>query len=66
MMNSKEQPAWRRSGKCSAGNCVEIAAVDGGYLVRDSKRREQQPMFFTEEELSVFAAAFVAGEFQPE
>jgi hypothetical protein len=66
MMNSKEQPAWRRSGKCSAGNCVEIAAVDGGYLVRDSKRPEQQPMFFTAEELSVFATAFMAGEFAPE
>ncbi|WP_433724032.1 DUF397 domain-containing protein [Actinoplanes sp. CA-051413] len=45
---------------------MEIAAVDGGYLVRDSKRPEQQPMFFTAEELSVFATAFVAGEFQPE
>jgi hypothetical protein len=66
MMNSTEQPAWRRSSKCQNSTCVEIAAVDGGYLVRDSKRREQQPMFFTEEELSVFATAFVAGEFQPE
>ena len=66
MMNSTEQPAWRRSRDCSNGTCVEIAAVDGGYLVRDSKRPEQQPMFFTAEELSVFATAFVAGEFAPE
>jgi Domain of unknown function (DUF397) len=66
MMNSKEQPAWRSSGKCSAGNCVEIAAVDGGYLVRDSKHPEQQPMFFTAEELSAFATSFVAGEFAPQ
>jgi len=45
---------------------VEIAAVDGGYLVRDSKRPEQQPMFFSAEELSAVATAFVAGEFAPE
>jgi hypothetical protein len=66
MMNSTERPAWRRSSKCSTGTCVEIAAVDGGYLVRDSKRPQQQPMFFTAEELSVFATAFVAGEFATE
>jgi hypothetical protein len=66
MMNSTEQPAWRRSSKCQNSTCVEVAAVDGGYLLRDSKRPEQQPMFFTAEELSVFATAFVAGEFAPE
>ncbi|GAA3346164.1 hypothetical protein GCM10020358_56110 [Amorphoplanes nipponensis] len=45
---------------------MELAAVDGGYLLRDSKRPEQQPLFFTEEELDVFATAFTAGEFRAE
>ncbi|GAA3956249.1 DUF397 domain-containing protein [Actinoplanes auranticolor] len=66
MMHSTEHPAWRKGSKCANGTCVEIAAVDGGYLVRDSKRPEQQPMFFTGEELSAFAEGFVAGEFAPE
>jgi uncharacterized protein DUF397 len=65
-MNSTEQPAWRRSRGCSNGTCVEIAAVDGGYLIRDSKNPEQAPLRFTEEELTVFAAAFAAGEFRSE
>ncbi|MFB9357403.1 DUF397 domain-containing protein [Actinoplanes nipponensis] len=66
MMNSTEQPAWRRGSRCGTSTCVELAAVDGGYLLRDSKRPEQQPLFFTEEELDVFATAFTAGEFRAE
>jgi len=65
-MNSTERPAWRRSSKCSNGTCVEIAVVQGGYLVRDGKNPDQEPLRFTEEELTVFAAAFAAGEFRSE
>ncbi len=65
-MNSTERPAWQRSSKCSNGTCVEIAAVQGGYLVRDGKNPDQEPLRFTEEELTVFAAAFTAGEFRSE
>jgi hypothetical protein len=61
-----EQPAWRKSQRCGTATCVEIAAVDGGYLIRDSKNPEQAPLRFTEEELTVFAAAFAAGEFRSE
>lgn len=66
MMNSTEQPAWRRSSGCNNGTCVEVAAVDGEFLIRDSKNPGQEPLRFTEEELAVFAAAFTAGEFRPE
>jgi hypothetical protein len=45
---------------------VEIAVVQGGYLVRDGKNPDQEPLRFTEEELTVFAAAFAAGEFRSE
>ena len=65
-MSSAKQPAWRRSSECSNGTCVEVARVDGGYLIRDSKNPGQEPLRFTEEELTVFAAAFAAGEFRAE
>ena len=65
-MNSTDQPAWRKSRRCGNSTCVEIATVDGGYLLRDSKNPDQTPLRFTEEELAVFAAAFAAGEFRSE
>ncbi|MFI7539729.1 DUF397 domain-containing protein [Actinoplanes sp. NPDC049599] len=65
-MNSTEQPAWRKSQRCGNSTCVEIAPFEGGYLIRDSKNPDQEPLRFTEEELAVFAAAFTAGEFRSE
>lgn len=64
MTNSTQGPAWRRSTRCANTNCVEVAVVDGEYLIRDSKHPEQTPLRFTEDELSAFAAAFTAGEFR--
>jgi len=66
MANSTAPPTWRRSTLCSQGNCVEVAKVDGDYLIRDSKHPEQAPLRFTEDELTAFAAAFTAGEFRSE
>jgi hypothetical protein len=65
-VSSTAEPLWRRSSDCTNGNCVEVARVPGGYLLRDSKNPEQAPLRFTEEELTVFAAAFAAGEFRSE
>jgi hypothetical protein len=64
MTNSTAQPAWRRSTQCSNGTCVEVAKIDGEYLIRDSKHPEQAPLRFTEDELTAFAVAFTAGEFR--
>ena len=36
-MNKVNVAQWRKSQRCSGGACVEVAKVDGGYLVRDSK-----------------------------
>ncbi|RSM68449.1 DUF397 domain-containing protein [Actinoplanes sp. ATCC 53533] len=65
-MNNQEQPTWRRSSQCANGTCVEVARVDDGYLIRDSKNPSQEPLSFTEDELTVFAAAFASGEFRNE
>jgi hypothetical protein len=64
MTNSAQAPIWSRSSRCGTNACVEVAKVGDEYLIRDSKNPEQAPLRFTEEELSVFAAAFAAGEFR--
>jgi hypothetical protein len=64
MTNSTDQPQWRKSSRCGNSTCVEVAEVEGGYLVRDSKNPGQAPLRFTEDELSVFVAAYAAGEFR--
>jgi len=66
MTNSTAPPTWRRSAQCANGTCVEVAKIDDDYLIRDSKHPEQAPLRFTEDELTVFAAAFSAGEFRSE
>jgi hypothetical protein len=63
-MNSTERPRWRKSSKCGSNSCVEVAQVDGGYLLRDSKNPDQAPLRFTEDELVAFATAFADGEFR--
>jgi len=64
MNNSTERPAWRKSSRCGNNTCVEVAEVDSGYLIRDSKNPDQTPLRFTEEELDAFVAAYAAGEFR--
>jgi hypothetical protein len=64
MKNSTDQPVWRTSSRCANGTCVEVAKVEGGYLIRDSKNPEQAPLFFAEDELTTFVTAFAAGEFR--
>jgi hypothetical protein len=64
MTNSAKPPTWRKSSRCGTNACVEVAKVGDGYLLRDSKRPEQEPLRFTEEELTVFVAAFADGEFR--
>jgi len=66
MTNPTAPPTWRKSAQCASGNCVEVAKIDGDYLIRDSRHPEQAPLRFTEDELTVFAAAFTAGEFRSE
>ncbi|MEL7155172.1 MAG: DUF397 domain-containing protein [Actinomycetota bacterium] len=62
-MNSKLK--WRKStfSGGNGGNCVEVAAVGEGILVRNSKRPLEQPMAFTRAELGAWIAGCKAGEF---
>jgi hypothetical protein len=63
MSNVVETPKWHRSSRCSGGTCVEVAKVDGQYLIRDSKNPGQLSLKFTEAEWVAFKAGMQAGEF---
>ena len=58
-----EQPEWRKSSYCSAGNCVEVAQVAEQVLVRDSKNPAAAPLAFTAEEWSAFVRGVNDGQF---
>lgn len=55
---------WRKSTRCGSNACVEVAKVDGEYLVRDSKNPDAAALSFTEAEWTAFTAGVVAGEFR--
>ena len=59
------QHTWRKSSfsGSSGGNCVEIADVADGVLVRNSKRPSDGTVAFTRSELAAWIAGCKAGEF---
>lgn len=54
---------WRRSSKCDAGSCVEVARTPGGVAVRDSKDGDGPMLQFEECAWSAFLSGVRAGEF---
>ncbi len=55
---------WKRSTRCCSGACVEVAAADGGVLVRDSKLGDASPrLSFDRAEWEAFVAGVKAGDF---
>jgi uncharacterized protein DUF397 len=63
-VNEIDPPRWKRSNRCSGGQCVEVARVDGNYLIRDSKRPDIAPLSFTAQEWAAFVEGVTAGEFR--
>lgn len=58
-----EQIVWRTSTRSSSTNCVEVATLDGGIAVRDSKDRGGPTLRFARTSWVEFLAATKAGEF---
>ncbi|MEU4832500.1 DUF397 domain-containing protein [Streptosporangium sp. NPDC023615] len=67
---------WRKSGRSTGGNCVEVAVVPGEattvphkadsdhlYLVRDSKDPKGPALAFTPSEWDAFVGGVKDGEF---
>jgi hypothetical protein len=54
---------WRRGSSCASATCVEVAKVDGRFLIRDSKHPDAAVLSFSEAEWEAFTAAVKQGEF---
>ncbi|WP_328498630.1 DUF397 domain-containing protein [Streptomyces sp. NBC_00414] len=56
--------SWIKSRHSNAeGNCVEVARVDGGVAVRNSRDPEGPALVYTSTELAAFLAGAKDGEF---
>jgi hypothetical protein len=55
---------WRRSEYCGTAACVEVARVDGLYLVRDSKNPQGATLSFNHAEWRAFEQGMIAGNFR--
>jgi hypothetical protein len=56
---------WRKSSRCDAGQCVEVARLDDNYALRNSTLPEGTVLTFNSTMWSGFLAAARAGEFDP-
>ncbi|WP_144119548.1 DUF397 domain-containing protein [Catellatospora sichuanensis] len=54
---------WRRSSYCDSGACVEVAQLDHGVAVRDSKDPQGPVLRFSRQEFAAFIAGVRAGDF---
>ena len=52
-----------RSNGSGGSNCVEVAILDNGIAVRDSKNRTGPALMFTEAEWTAFVDSAKDGEF---
>lgn len=61
-----DQLNWRKSSFSATkgyDSCVEMAQIDGGVIVRNSKRPDGSTVEFTGAELEAFLLGAKAGEF---
>jgi hypothetical protein len=55
---------WRRSSRSDdVAACVEVAVLDNGFAVRDSRHPEGPALFFTPAEWEAFVGGARDGEF---
>ena len=54
---------WMKSSFCQSGECVEVGAVDGMVLLRDSKAPHGGTLRFSAAEFDAFVRGAAAGEF---
>jgi hypothetical protein len=63
MIKPAESVEWRRSSRCGSNACVEVAEVNGTYLLRDAKDPDGAVLSLSTAEYSAFLSAVQAGEF---
>ncbi|WP_395570685.1 DUF397 domain-containing protein [Streptomyces sp. BK79] len=61
---SSLEARWTKSRHSNAeGNCVEVALVDGGIAVRNSRDPDGPALVYTPAEVAAFLAGAKEGEF---
>jgi hypothetical protein len=63
MQENDIEPKWQRSSFCGSNACVEVAKLDGSYVLRDSKQPNGPVLTFDRAEWTAFVAGVNAGEF---
>jgi hypothetical protein len=63
MIRSSE-PVWRKSSRCAAGSCVEIAKDGDDFLMRDGKNPGGEPLRFPAGAWRHFVEALNTGRFK--
>lgn len=58
-----EENLYKKSSFSEGGNCVEVARVAGGVVVRDSKNPAGPVLWFSAMEWTAFLYGVLAGEF---
>ena len=64
MSQARDLPRWRRSTRCEAVACVEVAVIDGAIAMRDSKVVEGHLLCFSVSAWREFLTGVRAGEFE--
>lgn len=54
---------WRTAMQCNNGTCVEVAFIEEGVAVRDSKDRQGPVLQFESAEWKAFVGGIYRGEF---
>jgi uncharacterized protein DUF397 len=62
-MASTDKLQWRKSRHCDTGDCVEVAVIEDGVLVRHSSDPDGPRLWFSEAEWKAFIRGASAGEF---
>ncbi|WP_238006718.1 DUF397 domain-containing protein [Dactylosporangium sp. AC04546] len=57
---------WRRSSRCEANNCVEVAVAGDMVMIRDSWSPTGPFLRFSREDFAAFAAGLARGDLQLE
>jgi hypothetical protein len=58
-----QNPQWRKSTRSQDTNCLEVAVVDGGVLLRDTKNPDSLTLAIPADQWRAFVAGVKDGEF---
>ena len=63
-MHEPETPVWMKSSRCDSSQCVEVAAVAGDVMIRDSRNPSGPILRVSRADWDAFAAGITHGDFQ--